>query len=186
MDNPNHPILPRTRILENNALLRIRIAEQDDAAKCVDYLNKIGYESDFLSFGPGEFDFSIEDERGYISKLSQSDNGLFLVAEVGAEIVGILTFEGGARPRTRHTGELGISIAKSFWGLGIGRMLMEVLIEWAKASEVVRKLNLRVRVDNERAIKLYKDMGFKQEGVITRDIVIEGKSYDCLLMGRTV
>jgi RimJ/RimL family protein N-acetyltransferase len=48
---------------------------------------------------------------------------------------------------------------------------------------VVRKINLKVRVDNEPAIRLYRSMGWVEEGHTTRDTLIGGKFNDCLFMG---
>lgn len=178
--------LPRTRTLAGGVCAHIRRAQETDAERCLSYLSRVGGESDFLSFGEGEFDKSLDDERAIISRIKDSDNGIFIIAEVEQEIVGMLTFEGGSRPRTRHAGEFGISIAKAFWGNGLGREMIEALIEWAEANPVIRKLNLRVRVDNERAIRLYRSLGFVEEGVITRDLLVGGRLYDNLLMGRAV
>ena len=51
---------------------------------------------------------------------------------------------------------------------------------------MVRKINLKVRVDNAGAIRLYQRMGWVNEGRTTRDTVIDGQFNDCLLMGRPV
>jgi RimJ/RimL family protein N-acetyltransferase len=51
---------------------------------------------------------------------------------------------------------------------------------------VVRKINLKVRVDNLPAIRLYEQMGWVHEGRTTRDTLIDGGFNDCLLMGREV
>lgn len=57
------------------------------------------------------------------------------------------------------------------------------LIRWAKDSRKIKKLNLRVRSDHERGIRLYKSFGFVQEGLITRELMISGKFYDFCCMG---
>jgi len=88
--------------------------------------------------------------------------------------------------RTRHTGELGISVARAFTGSGIGRALLEAVIEWAEESGVIRKLNLRTRVDNAGAIRLYERLGWVAEGRITRDQGIGEVFTDTIFMGRPV
>ena len=151
---------------------------------CLDYLRMVAGESDFLSFGAGELTVTVEDERKTIANARQSSNSIFIIAEVEGEMAGLANFEGGSKPRDRHTGELGITVAKKYWGLGIGRELMIALIEWAEQNPVIRKMNLRVRADNNRAIELYRKLGFIDEGVITRDMIIDGEFYDCIFMGR--
>lgn len=102
------------------------------------------------------------------------------------KIVGCLNFSGGARQRTAHTGELGVSVLKEYWGCGIGRELIQYLIDWSKETGIIRKINLRVRTDNARGINLYKHLGFLEEGVKSRDFLINGKFYDSLIMGLKV
>ena len=53
-------------------------------------------------------------------------------------------------------------------------------------GRIVRKINLKVRVDNVAAIRLYERMGWVHEGRTTRDTLIDGAFADCLLMGREV
>jgi len=43
-----------------------------------------------------------------------------------------------------------------------------------------------VRNDNLSAIHVYRNLGFTQEGVITRDLQINGRFYDALFMGYTI
>ena len=72
---------------------------------------------------------------------------------------------------------------KEYWGNGIGEELIRFMIDWSKSSGVIRKINLRTRSDNTRGINLYKKAGFVEEGIITRDMQINGKFYDSLSMG---
>jgi RimJ/RimL family protein N-acetyltransferase len=174
------------RVLNSGATLMIRSAREDDAEMCLDYLRMVAGESDFLSFGVGELAVTIEEERNVIAKARQSDNSIILIAEVEREMAGLANFQGGSKPRDRHTGELGITVAKKYWGHGIGRELMIALIEWAGKNPLIHKMNLRARADNERAIELYCKLGFIEEGVITQDMLIDGVFYDCIIMGRQV
>ncbi len=169
--------------LKNGELLLIREGTADDAAQVIAYIEGIAGESDFLTFGPGEFGLTVEGERSYLAGISARGNALYLVAVIDGEIVGTLSFAGGGRPRTAHTGEFGVSVRRSHWGNGIGRELIRCLLNWCKESGRIRKVNLRVRTDNLRAINLYKQMGFQEEGRITRDFQVDGVFYDSLTMG---
>ena len=161
----------------------IRKAVKSDAEQLIRYLNIIGGESDFLTFGPGQFEKTVEQEEYYIQDISNKKNALCIVAEINEKIVGNLNFSGGPRERTAHTGEFGISVLKEYWGNGIGEELIKYLINWSKESGIIRKLNLRVRTDNTRGISLYKKFGFIEEGIIKRDFLINGQFYDSLKMG---
>ncbi|MGH7579714.1 MAG: GNAT family N-acetyltransferase, partial [Gemmatimonadales bacterium] len=150
------------------------------------YLRKVGGETMNLTFGAEGPDIAEREEREYFARVAESDNSLAILALLDGEIVGGLTFDGGRRPRLRHAGEFGISVAQAYAGLGIGRAMIEYMIAWAEAGGVVRKINLKVRVDNAGAIRLYQRMGWVHEGRTTRDTLIDGEFNDCLLMGRAV
>jgi RimJ/RimL family protein N-acetyltransferase len=170
----------------NGSSIEIRRATPDDAGAVLDYLKTVGGESDNLTFGPEGPGLSEAEEREYLARAAAADNALVLLALHEGAIVGSLSFEGGQRVRTRHTGELGICVAGAFIGSGIGRALLEALIDWAEEGGVIRKLNLRTRVDNLGAIRLYQRLGWVAEGRITRDQGIGDVYTDTLFMGRPV
>lgn len=161
----------------------IRRAVKSDAKALIDYLNIIGGESDYLTFGTGQFRRSIEQEEDFIQNVLTKENALFIVAEVDEKLVGNLNFSGGPRQRNAHVGEFGVSVLKEYWGNGIGEKLVKCLIDWSKNPGIIRKINLRVRIDNTRGICLYKKLGFLEEGIVKRDFLISDKFYDSLIMG---
>ena len=173
-------------VLRDGRRVRIRRAVPDDAAAILAYLSRVGGESINLTFGAEGPGIGEEEEREYLTRVAASDNSLAIVAVVGDEIVGGLTFDGGRRPRLRHVGEFGISVLQAYAGQGLGRALLEYMLAWAERGGVVRKINLKVRVDNVPAIRLYQRMGWVTEGRTTRDTLIDGEFNDCLLMGREV
>ncbi|MEZ5277312.1 MAG: GNAT family protein [Opitutaceae bacterium] len=161
----------------------IREADPEDAAAILAYIDEVAGETDFLGFGRGEFDLDLEKETKYLEEQRDSNNSVYLLAMMDGEIAGTLSYTGGRRARTRHTGELGITVRRRYWGQGIGSLLMESLIAWARSSGVVTKLDLLVRTDNERAIQLYERMGFEREGRIRHAVHIDGVYHDALCMG---
>lgn len=172
--------------LKDGSRCIIRRALESDAAEIVSYSNIIGGESDFLSYGSNEFAHNIDGERQIIREYSEGRNRIFIVAEVGGCICGVLTFWGNNRKRLEHWGELGISVLKKYWGRGIGQALMEFLIEWAQNGGMVKKIDLMVREDNYNAISLYKKMGFEVEGMIRRAMRIGNTYYNFVYMGRLI
>jgi len=174
---------PKSIKLRNAATLTIREAKKEDAGQILEYVEKIAGETDFLNIGPGDFNLSLEDEEKYILSCLESPNGLFIVAEVAGTLVGSITFKGGDKSRIEHVGDFGCSILKEYWDLGIGSIMIETLIGWAKSSGIIKKLNLRVRPDNDRAVRLYERFNFVREGLTTREYFINGKFYDSIFMG---
>jgi RimJ/RimL family protein N-acetyltransferase len=173
----------RKRRLTNNQLLLVREAVAEDAGAILQYIEAISGESDYLSFGRGEFKLSESEERRVLLDYQRSDNNLYALGLLDDEIVGSLSFSAGSRPRIKHTGEFGMSVRKEYWGLGIGSALIDTLVDWARATRIIFKINLRVRTDNQRAIQLYERKGFVREGTISKEILLDGKYYDHHWMG---
>ena len=174
---------PRSHTLKNGAPLLIREAAATDARAVLDYVEAVSGESDFLAFGPGEFELGETAERDVLQRYADSTNQVYLLGLVDGAVAAALIFSAPQRPRLRHCGELGMSVRKRYWALGIGSLMLDALIAWAKAGQDIRKLNLRVRSDNVRAIRLYEKKGFKLEGTIRREMFLAGTYYDNHCMG---
>lgn len=170
-------------VLKNGKTLVIREGNIGDAENFIVYANNVGGESDFLTFNAGQFNSALDSQQKSIEELNNKENGLFLIAEISNKIAGNLTFRLGKKPKTAHAGEFGITIQKQYWNLGIGQLLIQTLIDWARCSGNVRKINLRVREDNQRGLNLYRKMGFKQEGILERDLYSNGIFYNGFMMG---
>jgi RimJ/RimL family protein N-acetyltransferase len=163
--------------------IRIRQPRPEDAAAVLAYLRDVGAESDYLTFGSEGPPITESEEREFFERIAHIDNAFAALAEWQGRIVGLITFKGGNRRRTRHIGEFGISVARDCQGVGLGRRLLALLVDWARSGAIVRKIDLLVRVDNARAIALYESFGFVVEGRKRRDMLIDGEFYDALLMG---
>lgn len=170
-------------ILKDGRRLIVKEAEASEAEEMIRYVTAVGAESDFLTFGAGEFKTSVEDQKKFIISSRDADNQVILIGWVLNEIVGCVVFRAGKWQKVKHTGEFGISVSKKSWGLGIGTLMMEALLDWAKGTRVIRKINLRVRSDNNRAIAVYEKLGFKVEGTFTREVCIDDTFFDNVLFG---
>lgn len=169
--------------LKNNLHLTLRHAESQDAERVLAFVHQIAGESENVTFGPGEFELSVEEERMVLQKIAESPNNLYILAEIADEIVGTLSFNTGKRPRLRHAGEFGMSVLRKYWDAGIGNCMLAYLISWAKQTDTIRKINLHVRVDNLPAIHLYEKHGFVQEGQLSREFYLHGQFIDLYIMG---
>ena len=172
--------------LPNGQTLLIREALPEDAAAVLQYVHAVSGETDFLGFGAGEFQLTEAEEANVLQGYHNADNQLYLVGLIEGAIVAVITFAAGRRARTRHCGEFGMSVRRGYWGLGIGGAMLDELIAWARDSQVVSKINLRVRSDNQRAIRLYTRKGFVQEGTIRNDVKLNGIYYHSDIMGLIV
>ena len=89
-----------------------------------------------------------------------------------------------ANPRRRHCADIGMMVHKDYQGKGIGKKLMETLIDLADNWLMLVRLELGVYTDNERAIELYKKFAFEPEGIKCKDAVRNGQYIDVLMMAR--
>jgi putative acetyltransferase len=127
-------------------------------------------------------------EQTAIERLSQrmnAESGIWIVAEWAddsARIVGCCRLDQHRAALIRHVATLSIEVDPSAQGVGIGRLLVNRVLDWARAGRI-RRVELYVRADNERARKLYESTGFGVEGV-RKDFVLlpDGRYVDDLLM----
>lgn len=119
-------------------------------------------------------------------RLESGEGSIRLVAELNEEVVGfaeLLTFPNV--PRHRHVGEVNlIAVRDDRHGRGIGRKLMQALVDLADQWLQISKLNLLVWQDNHGAIHLYRQFGFEIEGTISHYAFRQGEYVDAHLMGR--
>ncbi|MBR5344348.1 MAG: GNAT family N-acetyltransferase [Clostridia bacterium] len=142
----------------------IRNGTEQDAEAVLSNFIKTHGETDFLTTYPEETSITLEQERAYLTKRTESDREVELVAEVDGVIAGTAGVDlMRSTEKTRHRAKFGISIEKAWWGLGIGRALTEACIECAKAADYLQ-MELEVVADNTRAVTLYQSVGFVEYG----------------------
>jgi putative acetyltransferase len=108
-----------------------------------------------------------------------------LVAVAGQEIAGMAGLHPvHPGPRRSHVRSLGIMIAPGWQGRGVGRQLIQRLLAWADNWANVLRVELNVHADNERAIRLYRGLGFVEEGRHRGYVLKAGEFVDALTMAR--
>jgi RimJ/RimL family protein N-acetyltransferase len=83
----------------------------------------------------------------------------------------------------RHSGTLGIAILDGYRGVGLGRRMLEHLLDVALEGGV-SLVELRVLSINRIAIRLYRSLGFGQAGMVPGKIIRGGRRIDEILMFR--
>ncbi|MDE1549026.1 GNAT family N-acetyltransferase [Jeotgalibaca caeni] len=170
--------------MENEKIeVMIREAIPADAKDILAFSKKTGAETDYLTYGPEGLELSEAFEEMYLEGLMEKENEIMLVATINnEELIGIASVGSNDKLKTQHVGEVGITVAEEFWGFGIGTVLLEEIELWARESGIIRRLELTVHADNERAIGLYEKMGYQQEGRMARVMMIDGEFYDGVMM----
>ena len=133
-------------------------AQPQDAAALLAYLKIIGGETDNLSFGPEGVPLDEEAERDYLAMQAESHDSIQLLAKARGEIIGTASLN-RRQGRMSHRAEFGISLKKAWWGCGAATVLAQGVLAFAREAGI-EQVNLEVRSDNRRAIRLYEKLGF--------------------------
>ncbi|MBP2623523.1 GNAT family N-acetyltransferase [Streptococcus oricebi] len=167
--------------------LELREAQEMDAASLVTFLNQVGRESDYMTLDEAGILMTEDQMREFVSRQEETDNQLYLVAFLDQELAGVLSITADFHERIRHIGQVFVVVKKAFWNQGLGRILLEEALDWAKSSQIIRRLELSVQVRNERAVHLYQSLGFEIEGRQARGAYLrEGEFLDVYLMGKLI
>ena len=158
--------------------LEIRRAEADDCAAIYEMFRS-----------PKVYEATLQlpyPSRDYWRKHLTETEGVYgLVAVSGEHVIGMLdVFTFPNRPRRRHVGHIGISVAEAWQGKGVGSALMQACVDLADKWLNLTRLELEVYADNEAAIRLYERFGFEREGVARQHAFRDGQYVDSIMMAR--
>jgi RimJ/RimL family protein N-acetyltransferase len=145
--------------------------------------NEVVEEDIYPVFFPVETQF--EKESWYDSL--KRENNICIVAEnlelkKGHNVLGQCEISNIEWDASKHVGSLGIIVEKNYRDMGIGHHLIDIAIRESFKLNNKEKIILSCFSTNERAIHLYKELGFKEVGLRNSQFKIEGDYYDELLM----
>jgi len=162
--------------------IRLRAPEREDLPKFVDWLNDPEVRegiSIVLPFSQAEeeiwFDEMIKrpaPEHPMAIEIREAD---------GWTMVGTCGFH-EIYWRNRSA-EVGILIGdKTRWNLGYGTEVMRLLLNHGFQTLNLNRISLQVFENNPRAIRTYKKVGFRREGVKRQAMYLSGQYHDIILM----
>jgi ribosomal protein S18 acetylase RimI-like enzyme len=153
----------------------IREARPEDAPLLAAAERAIASVPGRLASRPDEIDDAAV--RKKILDLDDPGRGVYLVAEHAGVVVGHAFLESLSLAATAHVFRVAIAVHEGHQRLGVGRALMNELLRWARSNPRAEKVELQVRSSNDRAIALYRSLGFVEEGRKTRRLKIGPKEY---------
>ncbi|MFI3621473.1 GNAT family protein [Vagococcus fluvialis] len=167
--------------------ITLREATPADAKELLAVMNILDKETPFLLVNQQSLKLDTESMAEQIDFIYEQDNQLILLAFNHNDLVGVATVMGELDLPLKHIGEIGISILKEYWGYGLGTVMLEEIIAWAKEAGVIKRLEIKVQERNTRALKLYEKVNFETEGIIRRGYLSEDNEYlDIVLMSYLV
>ena len=125
---------------------------------------------------------TIENEREYLENIGKNGDYAFsIVKKENDKLIGSCTLM--HVDHINQTCEIGIMIGdSSSRGKGYGKEVLNMLLNYGFNTLNLNAINLGVLSFNERAIKCYKKVGFKEIGRLRQACFSNGKRYDVILM----
>ena len=123
---------------------------------------------------------TLEAEEAFIRILNGAA-GIMLLALDGAGVVGCLTAETQPHPQLHHSCEFGMGVSAACRGSGVGTRLVGSLLAWAR-QRGLRRVELTVFAHNAAAIRLYRRLGFAEEGRKVGAVALDSRYEDAILM----
>lgn len=153
--------------------MQIRLSKREDSASMI--------ELEHLVWTPGTTpgDVRFDSEAEFLLK---NPPGSKIVVEKDEKIIGILGYKSPIPlPSNKHVVEIDIAVHPDYQREGIGQLLMDKMKEIARGKGFI-KISLRVLSINQKAIRFYEKNGFKQEGRLEKEFIIQDKYVDDILM----
>jgi len=123
-----------------------------------------------------------ESVRSWLDRRLQDPQALlFVIAEQGHD--GCVGFLQAVNMNLLHgTAWLGVALVPEAQGRGYGREAVELCEQYTQARFRLRKMLLEVRHDNERALRLYKALGYRAVGTCQQHFYADGRFHDVTIM----
>ncbi|WP_341323594.1 GNAT family N-acetyltransferase [Solibacillus sp. FSL H8-0523] len=155
---------------------------KEDALKIISVMTN-AENSGFMLFAPGERRMEEDSICKFINSINNAPKSGIFIAVEEEEILGYLMIKGENLSRTSHRASIAIGVHSNSRGIGVGTILFEYIINWAK-QEQIHRLELTVIENNVQAIHLYKKMGFEIEGIKKDSLQINDSYVNELYMSK--
>ena len=152
--------------LKTGKSIRVRMPELDEVQKLIDLKKSYLKNTKTIPLVLDEYPSSVKNELALITEFEKSLNSILIVAEFENEFIGNIDLTGSKRSKMFHTGMIGMGIKEKWRNMGLGRILIESVIDWAKKNSEIELIWLDVYASNELGYNLYKNTGFKISGII--------------------
>ena len=163
------------------------IIEPLSKEKAQDFLilcEKIDQESNFMLLEKGERNTGIMEAERLVSDISQLKVIVF-VAQINDKIIGYILGIKNKIERQKHIISFSMGVVNEYQKNNIGSLLIDKMIEYSIQNSI-KRIELTVRTDNDKAIRLYKRKGFEIEGTKKSSIFTNNKFYDEFMMSKLI
>jgi ribosomal protein S18 acetylase RimI-like enzyme len=138
---------------------------------------------DALKNEPSVFGSSFEEENEFTEELWKQRSLSALIAYSNSKPIGLLVYIISNRIKTKHVATIySVYVNKGYRGQGVGKRLLKEALDNIKRNLGVIKVDLAVNPEQISAVKLYENIGFKAVGCLSKEVYVDNKFYDQLLM----
>lgn len=154
----------------------------EDASEYLSFAKEILLEDNYSVTDPDEFKINVAEEKTWIENIKSNPNNIFLLAIYNDKIVGSVSIIQNIGKKISHTAELSVQVSKEYRDNKIGRYLLQYSLQKIKDNSPVQKIILYVLESNERAIHLYRNFNFKQEGTLIKHVRMRNGDFENLVI----
>ena len=160
----------------------IRDATADDAVAFMQHIREISAEPNRLVGFPDERAQDEETQGKILQEIVDDPGHLFAFAMMGGELIGTIELQWKVgRRRMAHVASIGVTVSAGCRRRGIGRMLIETIIQQAE-ERGLRKIKLEVFAQNQGPILLYQQLGFRNVGRLRDEVMRNDGTYDDVII----
>lgn len=155
----------------------LRNARPEDAEDLIKYLKITSAETPYLIREPEEITMTETKEKQFIQAKIDAERELMLVAFLDGKHVGNCSLMSIAPyKRYKHRCEVAIALYKEYCGCGIGKAMLQIVLDVAKQVGY-EQAELEVVAENKDAIHLYEKLGFEKHGTFPDSMKFADGSY---------
>jgi RimJ/RimL family protein N-acetyltransferase len=166
-------VFPEKEIkLKDGRTALLRSPLPSDAEAALEYMKITAAETPFLLRTPGEVTLTVAEEETYLARVAADPNTVSIFCFVDGVLAGNCNISRKTKAKNRHRASIGIALKQEFWNLGIGTALFREMIAIAESWKL-KQLELEVIEGNDRAMGLYRKMGFDTVSFVPNAIRME-------------
>jgi len=158
-----------------------------DAPAALAYINALSAEQTFVLFQGDQL--TLEQEQAWVDvriELLEAGRSVTILAFAGDRYIGCGQIDLGSMV-SRHVGYFGISLAPDYRDARLGTKLMQaVIVEAERRLDGLRLIQLDVFASNDRAVHLYRKLGFIEYARLPAAIHRLGEYEDLISMYQPV
>lgn len=162
-------------------MIHLREIGQQDIAR----INQWRRERDLVRFLGSPYRYvNLETDASWFEaymKNKRTELRCAVCADDNAEAIGVVYLLN--MDHTSRSAEFAIMIEKESQGLGLGEAATKEILRHAFYDLNFHRIYLHVVATNDRALRLYQRVGFRQEGLLRESLYKEGKYVDVIVMG---